>query len=545
MKQHDLTASVAAARVHVRVPLAAAWRTWFWTAFGVLAVVKLWLAAQLSPFVDEAFYWQESRHLAWSYGDVPGLTAWLIAAGEFAFGHSTLAMRAPFLVIGALVPLVMVHMVTRLFDARAGWQAGLWTLLMPLSGTLGVLALPDVPLTLATLVALDAFERSARSDRRRDWLLLGGALAVTWLAHYRAAMPMLAGLAFLVLTARGRSLWRLPGLWISLVVAAFGLLPLLAFNLQHDWSAIGFQLVERHPWTFHADALVQALEQAVVVTPLLYGLLIVVLIIALRRWRGGAPWDLFACAALVPLLAYFIIGLFADDERFRVHWPLPGYLPLLALLPVVLRNAAMSSRRSAWAARAFAMAAAAVAAAGSVLVLVYLALATQTAGAAKLSRYKAFPEHFVGWNEAGRVTRQLLANDASNRITLVADNFMLAAELDFAFAGARPVYALDSPLNAKHGRAMQLSLWALDEAALRALGRRRALLVVDETALRERDRAAWLDALCSRIDDMRLLQQFELTGGRKRIAFYSGIIVSGAPPTRRCTYPPSAALPQQ
>ncbi|WP_445143860.1 hypothetical protein [Dyella sp. Tek66A03] len=52
-----------------------------------LFLVKLMLVARLSPFGDEAFYWQESLHLAWGYSDLPPLTAWLIPLGETVAGH--------------------------------------------------------------------------------------------------------------------------------------------------------------------------------------------------------------------------------------------------------------------------------------------------------------------------------------------------------------------------------------------------------------------------------------------------------------------------
>lgn len=506
----------------------ARWRAAFWIAFGVLGVAKICIAANLALFVDEAFYWQESRHLAWSYADVPGLTAWMIAAGEALFGHSTLAVRAPFLALGAALPFLSVFLARHLLDQRAGWQAGLWTLAMPLSGTLGVLALPDVPLAFASMLAFVALERVSRDGRWRSGLLLGLALAMAWLAHYRAAMLMFAGLAFLLSTPRGRQLWRRPNLWMALSIAALGVLPLLAFNIENHWSAIGFQFVDRHPWSFHAEALVQPIEQALVVTPALFVLLGIVLMVALRRAGQGAPWDLVAVVSLSTLGAWFVLGLFADSERFRVHWPLAAYVPLLALLPVVLRE---RTRARAW--RLAAVCAAIVAALGTLSVLAYLAAATHAGITTRLAEHKAFPSHFVGWREAGSAARELLAAAPDDGFVLVADNFMLAAELDFALDGRRDVYTLDSPLNAKHGRALQLALWQRDERALRAHAGRRALLVVDETALRERDRAAWLDGLCRRLGPLQTVRRIDLFGQRKRLVFLTAVI-PGQPADRGC-----------
>ncbi len=234
--------------------------------------------------------------------------------------------------------------------------------------------------------------------------------------------------------------------------------------------------------------------------------------------RGeNAPWDLLLCCAAVPILAYFVLGLFADDTRFRAHWPLPGYLPLLVVLPAfAARGAAV-----ALAARVHVCASAL----GSTLAFAYLGMAAIPGGADVLARMKAFPQQFVGWREAAAQTRALLAQPRFADSTLVADNFMLAAELDFALGGKRVVYTLDHPINAKHGRAPQLAMWGRDEAGLRALGMgHRILLVVEPGARRERERAAWLDTLCSRVGDLAPVARLDSYAGRKRYRWYAGVV---------------------
>lgn len=504
-------------------PGLARWRGAFLIAFLVLLGARIAVAAQLAPFGDEAFYWQESRHPAWGYSDLPPLTAWMIRAGEALAGHGLLGMRWLFLLVGSVLPWLVVAFARRAFDARAGWQAGLLCLALPLAGSLGVMAVPDVPLTVASMLALYALLRAMQDDRLRHWLLLGVALALCWLTHYRAVMPMLAGLGLFVLTPRGRTQWRRPGFWLALALSALGLIPLAISNWQQRGAGVTFQLVERNPWSFHADALMQPLEQAVACTPLLYGLL---LWAAWRCWRRrdeGAPWDLIAIASLCFVLLYFVLGLFADEVRFRAHWPLPGYLPLLGALPVLLRP--LWGRP--WI-RRVSIAAVGLALFGHLSGLAYLGLAASQGGATALAGVKAFPARFVGWRESGQAARELLAAWPG---VLVADNFMLAAELDFQLDGAVPVYALDSPLNAKHGRAPQLAVWQRDEAALRqAKAGVPMLLAVDETALRIRARAHWLGTLCGRIDAARPLRRLDLFDGRKRIAFYAGRVPAAAAP---------------
>lgn len=498
----------------------ARWRAAFVIAFAVLGVAKLMLAAKLSPFGDEAFYWQESRHLAWGYSDLPPMTALLIRLGESLAGHGVLAMRWPFLLIGSALPWLVRAFARDAFDERAGWQAGLLCLALPLSGSLGVLALPDVPLTVAIMCALVAWMRALDRDRVVDWLLLGLSLGVCWLTHYRVAMVMLAGLLFCVMAPRGRVQWRRPGLWLALGVAALGVIPLVISNWQQHGAGILFQAVERNPWRFHADALVQPLEQAVACTPLLYVLL---LWAAWRSWRRrgeGRPWDLIAIVSGGFIVGYFVLGLFADDLRFRAHWPLPGYLPLLAALPVLLRES--RSWRRGWLIAAFVLAAA-----GHVFGLAYLGLAASNGGARVLAGFKAFPARFVGWRESGDMARRLVMTQPG---VLVADNFMFAAEIDFQLDGRVPVYVLDSPLNVKHGRAPQLAIWQRDEAALRQQHAGELMvLAVDEKALSVHRRADWLRSLCGSIDAATPSWRLDLFDGRRRMAFYSGRVPSTAP----------------
>jgi hypothetical protein len=232
------------------------------------------------------------------------------------------------------------------------------------------------------------------------------------------------------------------------------------------------------------------------------------------RRRGVAPFDVVAVVAGTFLIAYFVFGLFADDIRFRAHWPLPGYVLLCVVLPLSWREAGTTMRRAA-------IAGFVIAAIGLGLGFAYLGMAASADGARVLAGLKAFPSNFTGWRESGARVEKRLASVPSAR--LVADNFMLAAELRFVLGGDRVVYALDSPLNVKHGRAPQLAAWGFDEAGLSAHAGRHILLVVDETAIRERDKREWIASLCSRVDIVRPLERLDLFDGRRRFALYDAI----------------------
>lgn len=487
------------------------WRGVFLILFAVTLAIRLVIACTLSPFGDEAFYWQESLAPAWGYSDLPPLTAWLIGVSEAVFGHGLLPMRLPFLVIGAMVPFQVRAIARRGGDEAAAWQAATLALCLPLVGSLGVLALPDVPLTFAILLATQGLLRALDEGHLRDWSVLGVGLAIAWMTHYRAAMPMLGGLVFLLATPRGRAQWRRAGLWWAMAIASLGLVPLVIYNVQARGAGVAFQLVERNPWAFHADALVQPLEQAVACTPLAYVVLLGILWQAWRR-RDTPPFDVIGSIAGTFIVGYFVLGLFADDLRFRAHWPLPGYLLLCAAWPGMRLSSGWRRLTGAGFALAFV---------GLLGGFAWLGLAASTDGARWLADRKAFPANFTGWRESAAMVRDELTRDSGVR--LVADNFMLAAELRFALGSPREVYSLDSPLNTKHGRAPQLAAWRLDEAGLRVHAGDRLLLAVDETALRDRDTRDWLGSVCARVNVGRPLSRVDLFDGRRRIALYEAV----------------------
>ena len=74
-------------------------------ALSLLAIVtmfRLWYATRCLGLVgDEAFYWLWSKHLAASYTDKGPAIAWIIAAGTWLFGDTTLGIRFFGVLLGA------------------------------------------------------------------------------------------------------------------------------------------------------------------------------------------------------------------------------------------------------------------------------------------------------------------------------------------------------------------------------------------------------------------------------------------------------------
>jgi len=428
-------------QIDARVLFIALWTT--------VSLLKVAMAARLPLFVDEAFYWQESHHLAWAYSDLPGLTAWLIRLGETVFGDSRLALRLPFLLIAAALPWMVVRITAREFDQRHAWLAGIATLLLPLAGSLGLMALPDVPMALATLLCVDAGARLLRKVSDDGALLLALGLAIGALSHYRFIAVIGVGFLVLLLLRNGRKVLADPRTWIAIAFGAAAWTPLMAWNMDNAEAGLRFQLVDRHPWAFHADGLLFLAIQGLLVTPPLF----VALMSAAAERRDGTPESRRYLAWLggLVVLGFFVLGFFADTRRVSFHWPLPGYLALLPLLPALLDSWVPWLRRTTWA----------VAACGLVAVLGYYAAVSTPSIRAQSAAMKWYPSNFAGWNDlAAKVRAQQARMPARTRI--VADNFKIGAELGFALGDA-DIRVLDHPLNREHGRAPQLRLWGLQD----------------------------------------------------------------------------------
>jgi len=453
-----------------------------WT---VLTAVKLVIAARLPLFVDEAFYWQEGQHLAAAYSDLPGLTAWLARLGVALGGAHVLALRLPFLLIASLLPWLIAHTARRWFGGACGWQAGSLTLLMPLSATLGILAVPDVPMALAAVLCLDAGARLLREVEAGSALQLACGLVIGALSHYRFAGVIGVGFIALAVLPQGRTILRDPRIWIALTAGLLAWLPLLLWNTDHNEAGLRFQLVDRHPWRFQWTGVQFLLIQTLMVTPLL-ALAMLRVVAAGTRTGGGirAQWRYFGLVGGVSTVAIFGLGFFSDAERISFHWPLPGYLALLVAVPVILMRWTRRWRRATWALAIFGM----LCAYGYYLAVSVPALREQAAG------QKYYPRNFAGWNALAKAVREELATMPPGSRVL-AGNFKVGAELGFAL-GDPNIEVLQAPLNEKHGRSAQLAQWGLLAGAQRDAPR---LLVLSPSDQRYRDLLQRYHEVCAQV----------------------------------------------
>jgi hypothetical protein len=449
------------------------------------------------------------------------------------FGDTPFGIRAPFLLLGALLPALVAAWARRFVDAGTARAVGAASLAVPLAGTLGVLALPDVPLTVVLVGLAIPLARVLERGRTGDFAALGVLIALGWLAHYRFVVALASAAAVLALTPRGRLLARDPRLWLAVAVGALGLVLTVAFNAAHDWQGFAFQYLERHPWRPSLVGASEPLVQLLVVTPVLAMALLAGGWQAFRRRDDpSAPWDVLGAGAGGLLAAFLLLGIVADTERTRFHWMLPGWLLLLPALPWVLAG---------WSAGAFvprlaARVALPLGAAATLALMVALALATRPPPGAEATPSRPLLDNLAEWPVVVDFARRQRAEAPG--AALIAGDFMLGAQLEFALH--EPTAVLPHPRNARHGRAGQLAILGRDIATLDRRGWSHGLLLVEDTARRGIDRLPALLELCQTFGALAWRDELVLHGGRFRVLAFDVARRDGsaADATGDCDLPP-------
>jgi hypothetical protein len=310
---------------------------WFWIAIAATLVFRVWAAWWLPITGDEAYfiYWGEAPDLG--YYDHPPMVGWLLAA-LLHIDHAKLVLRLPAILLPALIALGMawaVRALAREANGRElGYAAALAWLLVP-AQVLNVAITTDTPLQFFTFVSLVAYALALRRESAALLVLAGVALGLALLSKYFAALLAIAYLAHAAATRR----WR--GLAIVYACAAPFVLVNLAWNYEHCWSNLLFNLYNRHAeagFAWRKPALFIALAVYVSSPLLLWALARDARVV--RAAARDPAFGLLAACAFVPL------AMFAALSPFRnvgLHWLLSFIPPLFMVAALALGRARLAA----------------------------------------------------------------------------------------------------------------------------------------------------------------------------------------------------------
>ena len=307
-------------------------------ALFALTALRLVLVAFVGLGDAEAYYWTWSQHPALSYYDHPPMVSWMIGATTWLGGNAPFFVRlGPVLFFAATS--VLVYLLARDMSGRrrVGFVALVLFQLTPAFAIGGQGANPDVPLGFFWMLAAWLFWRATTQDRRALAPLVGIVLGLAFLSKYFALLFMIAALVWL-LRHEYRVWWRRPELYVGLILAAALALPVVWWNLEHDWPSVRYHLIRRHGaagFTLKQAGMFFG-GQALYYSPLLFGVYLYALgQLVQRGWRGRGhdtperrrAFAYLATLAVPTILFFTVVGLWTPQTE--PHWTAMAYLPLV------------------------------------------------------------------------------------------------------------------------------------------------------------------------------------------------------------------------
>ena len=301
----------------------------------ILAVTILRTAAlSISPLelgVDEAQYWLWSQTPDFGYFTKPPLTAWIIGASHWLFGHNVMAVRLPACWLNFATALVLWQTAAWLYGSKAGrWAALLW-ISLPAVGLGSFLISTDTPLLLCISLTLLAVAGSScdRIPPAHAMIYAGFALGVGMLAKY-AALYGLFGLLLIWAIGRHQPAPVIRGkhLLLALVTFLIAASPNLVWNIAHDFSTIrhlGDNANLAKQTNNLAGSLIFLISQAGVAGPLVFVLMSGILGAARHeRHAGWLIWMAIPVIMLMSLQAYL--------SEANANWAMTAYPALCVWL---------------------------------------------------------------------------------------------------------------------------------------------------------------------------------------------------------------------
>jgi len=474
-----------------------------WTYLSIFtfyALLQLYSIFNHQLFGDEAFYWLESQHLAWSYTELPAWTQWMIALSEFFFPRHPFFIRLPSLLAALSLPwlsMLIAHTIKP--ESHPSWKTGLLTLALPLLALAGILAIPDIWVVFFALLAVLFWLLAIQQMKNKWFFALGLTLALGINVHLRFwLIVFIAAVSFIWQFRHHQTLVKRL-LLITLPVAALGFLPIVWFNVQHNFPMLAFQLSDRHPWQFQSSHFTFFVVQVLVTTPLVFTLSAATVF---SKQRNNQIIASLVYLALFHWLTYAVVGFFSDNLRFNIHWTLFSYVLLLIIASV---NTEQFKRLQQWAAYTGALC--------SLLTLMTFIYWLQPN--TPVSTYnQQLTENSRGWQELALKTKDLSIKYATHLV--VADNFMTLAELKFYLPESGQLTALSHPLNIKHGRQVQLDIMQYTQEKTT----NKKLLVVEHNALKLEQTLPFYLQACDTLNGIKLIDTLDYAEGIKSFYFF-------------------------
>ncbi|MDN5278606.1 MAG: hypothetical protein PWR01_2571 [Clostridiales bacterium] len=300
-----------------------------------LTIFRLFLSLYLDLTPDEAYYWELSRRLDWSYYDHPPMVAYIIALFGQVLGDSHLAIRLPS-VLGAALTSWFIFKIGHEFlkSSRTGFLAALMFNFTPAGMAVGFITTPDTPLALFWAFGAYAFLKALDDKRDRWWIMTGLALGAGALSKYNMIF-FVPGVAITILAfPKYRGLVFTRRYWLMVGLAALGTLPIIYWNINHDWISFKFQF--DHGLKHSNRSVIKNLGdflggQLGTIGLTLFPVLWFVTLKYLKiTWKNRDEIRFFLVWLALPMMAFFVYT--GIRSKVEANWPQIAYVTAMLLV---------------------------------------------------------------------------------------------------------------------------------------------------------------------------------------------------------------------
>jgi hypothetical protein len=317
---------------------------WLWRWLALVLIVgtaglRLWYVASACPLdlaPDEAHYWDWSRHLDCSYYSKGPAVAYLIRAGTWltggwSIGHTASlmpAVRLPAIICGSLLLTALYILAVQVNGSdRLAFFGIAAVAILPVMSAGSLLMTIDAPYCCCWAWALVLGHRAIFRNSKWAWVAVGMVVGLGILAKYTMLLWVVSVLLFLLTSRTLRSRLVGSGFWLMLVMASLCCLPIVAWNVQHNWA--GLRHVEGLTGAGQAHGILWTGPLVYLGSQfgLLMGFWFVIWLAAMIR---HAPWresELGTCYLWWMSAVMFTVFLaFSLRTQEQPNWPVTAYL---------------------------------------------------------------------------------------------------------------------------------------------------------------------------------------------------------------------------
>jgi len=419
---------------------AAVWLIAFTTA------LRLIWAAILEPSNDESYHWLYTVYPDLSFFDHPPMTMVFVKLGLLLCGGwvHPFSIRLGFVLLFAGTQWILHRWTDRWFGPRPAFAA---LLALNLTGYYtafaSTFALPDGPfLFFAMLTYWQLCEALVkRPGALAAWFWVGVGFAGAMASKYHAIFLPAGAVLYILITPGQRRVLRTPGPYLATLLGFAGFLPVLIWNIDHDWASIKFQggraksdplnpapLIHEGPLKWFGGPVIYLL-------PWIWFWLVVEMVRCVRNFGTLEPIRrLLFCLCVSPLAFFFAVSVKSKDVL--LHWPLIGFVPMYLLLGVNwIRLKDRHPQTTRWFLGFWIV---------SLLVLVGLVLGQSRFGIIRAAPPAKDPSADMGgWESVGDEIRSRGWLDEENTF-FFANRWYDSGQLAFAIRGQRPTACYNS-----------------------------------------------------------------------------------------------------